>query len=109
MSAEAFSSALVRRGYGFFAGVPCSHLAGPIAYLERSQLYVNAPSEGAALALAAGATLAGRRAAVLAQNSGLGNLINPLTSLAQTYGIPTLVVMTLRGWPDPTTDEPQHA
>ncbi|MGH3813553.1 MAG: transketolase C-terminal domain-containing protein [Pseudonocardiaceae bacterium] len=61
------------------------------------------------LVLAAGATVAGVRSAVIAQNSGLGNLINPLTSLHMTYAIPVLVFMSLRGWPDPRRDEPQHA
>jgi phosphonopyruvate decarboxylase len=47
--------------------------------------------------------------AILAQNSGLGNLINPLSSLAFPFRIPLLAFVTLRGWPDPARDEPQHA
>jgi phosphonopyruvate decarboxylase len=101
---------LLRRGYSFFTGVPCSHLDPVVsALLSRGATYVPAVNEGAALALAAGARLGGRRSALFVQNSGLGNLVNPLTSLVQTFSIPCLVFMSLRGWPDPTQDEPQHA
>ncbi|MEU9716191.1 phosphonopyruvate decarboxylase [Streptomyces sp. NPDC047976] len=109
ISNDEFCAALKDRGFDFVAGVPCSFFSGPIDQLTRDGLYLAASNEGAALAAAAGATVAGHRSAVIAQNSGLGNLINPLTSLAQTYEIPVLVFMSLRGWPDPTKDEPQHA
>jgi phosphonopyruvate decarboxylase len=100
--------ALDRRGFAFHTGVPCSHLGGPIAELSEQGRYVPAANEGAALALAAGAAAAGIRAAVFAQNSGFGNLVNPLTSLVMPYRLPVLVFMSLRGWPDPDGDEPQH-
>ncbi|WP_413803254.1 phosphonopyruvate decarboxylase [Streptomyces iranensis] len=109
ISNDNFCMALKERGFGFIAGVPCSHFSGPIERLTREGIYLSAANEGAALAAAAGASVAGQRSAVIAQNSGLGNLINPLTSLVQTYGIPVLVFMSLRGWPDPSQDEPQHA
>lgn len=109
ISNDDFCDALQERGIDFVAGVPCSFFSGPIARLTREGRYLPAANEGAALAAAAGAGIAGRRSAVIAQNSGLGNLINPLTSLTQTYEIPVLVFMSLRGWPDPSQDEPQHA
>jgi phosphonopyruvate decarboxylase len=46
---------------------------------------------------------------VLIQSSGFGNLLNPLTSLTMTFDIPVPIFMSLRGWPDPARDEPQHA
>jgi phosphonopyruvate decarboxylase len=100
--------ALDRRGFAFHTGVPCSHLGGPIAELSEQGRYVPAANEGAALALAAGAAATGVRATVFAQNSGFGNLVNPLTSLVMPYRLPVLVFMSLRGWPDPDGDEPQH-
>jgi phosphonopyruvate decarboxylase len=109
LPAGEFVSQLRSFGVDAVTGVPCGHLAGPWALFDQAGQLTPAPSEGAALALAAGWELGGRHAAVLCQNSGFGNLINPLTSLTQTYGIPVLVVMTLRGWPEPATDEPQHA
>jgi len=45
---------------------------------------------------------------VLLQNSGLGNLVNPLASLCAPYGIPALLLVSMRGHPDPERDEPQH-
>src|SRR5690606_38151364 len=66
-----------------------------------------ATNEGEALALAAGAYLAGGKPVVMIQNSGLGNLVNPLASLTHTFRTPVLLVVTLRGEPG-LPDEPQH-
>jgi len=98
-------------GYDFFTGVPCSHFHDLFSVLAAEQKisYAPAPNEGNACAMAAGAAIVGRRAAVILQNSGLGNLINPLTSLAQVNGIPVLLLMSVRGDPDDGPDEPQHA
>lgn len=110
ISAEFFCDELERHGFGFASGVPCSYFGGPISLLSRTPgRYVAAANEGGALATAAGSALAGERAYVMLQNSGLGNLVNPLTSLIMTYRIPVLTFVSLRGWPDPADDEPQHA
>lgn len=107
--AELFCDELANRGFSMASGVPCSFFGGPIALLSRTPgSYIPAANEGAALATAAGIALAGGRAYVMLQNSGLGNLINPLTSLVMTYRIPVLTFVSLRGWPDPAEDEPQH-
>lgn len=107
--AELFCDELAKRGFTAASGVPCSFFGGPIALLSRTPgSYVPAANEGGALATAAGVALAGGRAYVMLQNSGLGNLINPLTSLVMTYRIPVLTFVSLRGWPDPAGDEPQH-
>jgi phosphonopyruvate decarboxylase len=68
---------------------------------------VGATSEGEAVAIAAGAWLAGQKTVVMCQNSGLGNAVNPLTSLSFPFRIPTLLVVTWRGQPG-IHDEPQH-
>ncbi|HEY3480439.1 MAG TPA: thiamine pyrophosphate-dependent enzyme [Streptomyces sp.] len=109
LAAEAFVRELRAYGTRRVTGVPCGHLAGPWTLFDRAGELTPAASEGAALALAAGWELAGEQAAVLCQNSGFGNLVNPLTSLVLPYRVPVLVVMTLRGWPDPGEDEAQHA
>jgi len=109
ITTDRFCDEIAARNIVFVSGVPCFYFSGPIERLTSKGRYVPAANEGAALALAAGATAAGARSAVIAQNSGLGNLINPLTSLHMTYSIPVLVFMSLRGWPDPRHDEPQHA
>ncbi len=74
---------------------------------ERALDYVAATSEGEAIGIAAGAYLAGRNTLVMCQNSGLGNMVNPLASLNFTFRIPTLLIITLRGEPG-IQDEPQH-
>jgi phosphonopyruvate decarboxylase len=108
--ADVLRDTLLDLGFDLFTGVPCSFLGELLALLEREapDRYVAAANEGAALATACGATLAGRRAVVLLQNSGLGNLVNPLTSLATTFEIPVLLVIGYRGDPQARPDEPQH-
>lgn len=72
--------------------------------------HLTTANEGSAIALAIGHHLATRElAAVYMQNSGLGNAINPLVSLAssEVYSIPMLLVIGWRGMPG-TSDEPQH-
>jgi phosphonopyruvate decarboxylase len=113
ISCDAFFSALTRGGVGFFTGVPDSLLKDICAYITDQTLptqHVIAANEGAALALASGAYLAtGRPALVYLQNSGLGNLVNPLTSLTDpdVYAIPALLLIGWRGEPG-VHDEPQH-
>jgi phosphonopyruvate decarboxylase len=54
-----------------------------------------------------GAALAGRKTVTMCQNSGLGNMVNPLTSLNDPFRVPTLLITTWRGQPG-VKDEPQH-
>ena len=109
IEAGAFLQAAGQAGIGFYSGVPCSFLTPLInrTLSDRSLCYVGAASEGEAVAIAAGAWLAGRETAVMCQNSGLGNAVNPLTSLNAPFRIPTLLIVTWRGQPG-LQDEPQH-
>ncbi len=110
IQADAFLDTAAARGTTFYTGVPCSYLTPLInRTASRPDLdYIGAASEGEAVAIAAGAWLAGRGTAVMCQNSGLGNAVNPLTSLNAPFRIPTLLVCTWRGEPG-RPDEPQHA
>lgn len=96
-------------GFDFFTGVPCSLFTKLITTIESEQsvLYAGATSEGEACGIAAGSWLAGRTPVVMLQNSGLGNTINPLTSLNHPFRIPMLLLVTWRGEPG-DHDEPQH-
>jgi phosphonopyruvate decarboxylase len=107
--ATAFLDPARDRGFAFYAGVPCSFLTPIINRVisDPALEYVGATSEGEAVAVAAGAWLAGRKTVVMCQNSGLGNAVNPLTSLSFPFRIPTLLVVTWRGQPG-IHDEPQH-
>jgi phosphonopyruvate decarboxylase len=110
IEASAFIAAARERGFGFYTGVPCSYLTPFINYTIGSPelRYVGAANEGDAVAIGAGAELGGQRAVVMFQNSGLGNAVNPLTSLTHTFRLPVLVIVTWRGEPGGHADEPQH-
>lgn len=99
---------LREHGFNFFTGVPCSFLKSLINYANNELNYVAATNEGEAVAIAAGASLGGKRAGVLLQNSGLTNALGPLTSLHHPFQIPLLGFVSLRGEPG-VNDEPQHA
>ncbi len=109
IAADAFLDAGHAAGFDFFTGVPCSFLTPLIngAINDRRLSYVTAASEGEAVAIASGAWLAGHQTAVMCQNSGLGNAVNPITSLNFPFKIPTLLVVTWRAGPG-LRDEPQH-
>ena len=109
IEADSFLRPAREAGFDFYSGVPCSFLTPIINRVigDRKLTYVAAASEGEAVAIAAGGWLAGRRTVVMCQNSGLGNAINPLTSLNFPFRIPTMLIVTWRGGPG-LTDEPQH-
>ena len=97
-------------GYRFFTGTPCSYLKPLINSVIESDIvdFLPAANEGDAVGIASGVSLAGEKAVVIFQNSGLGNAVNPLTSLSYTFKIPFLGIVTLRGEPGGPSDEPQH-
>ncbi len=110
---EYFIEKLKENGIDCFAGVPDSLLKNICAYItDHSDAAHNiiAANEGAAVGLAAGHYLAtGKPACVYMQNSGEGNIINPLASLTdqEVYNIPVLLLIGWRGRPG-VHDEPQH-
>lgn len=110
ISAESFVQKAATAGFKLYSGVPCSYLKPFVNFATGSDLirYVPATNEGDAIAIAAGAELGGCRAVAMMQNSGLGNAVNPLTSLTYTFNIPILLIVTLRGEPGGPADEPQH-
>lgn len=109
----AFFEALKRHDLSFFTGVPDSLLKDLCAYVTDhvpADHHVITANEGSAVALAAGYHLATNRIPVVyLQNSGLGNAINPLLSLADpaVYAFPMVLVIGWRGEPG-VKDEPQH-
>ena len=110
---EFFIEKLRENGIDCFAGVPDSLLKNICAYITDhcdSEHNIIAANEGAAVGLAAGHYLAtGQPACVYMQNSGEGNIINPLASLTdpEVYNIPVLLLIGWRGRPG-VHDEPQH-
>lgn len=110
---EDFYNLLISKGIDFFTGVPDSLLkdfCGYVADHSDAQHHVITANEGNAVALATGYNLAtGKFPLVYLQNSGLGNIVNPIMSLAhaQVYSIPMLLLIGWRGEPG-KKDEPQH-
>ena len=113
ISPKFFIETLKEKGIDCFAGVPDSLLKNICAYITDhfdAAHNIIAANEGAAVGLAAGHYLAtGQPACVYMQNSGEGNIINPLASLTdqEVYNIPVLLLIGWRGRPG-VHDEPQH-
>ncbi len=99
--------------FTFYAGAPDSLLKDFCAFITdnvQPRNNIIAANEGNAIALAAGYHLATKKMGVVyMQNSGLGNCVNPLTSLTDphAYSIPMLLIIGWRGEPG-KKDEPQH-
>lgn len=110
---EQFFACLQQHEVSFFTGVPDSLLKDFCACVTQKapeNQHIISANEGGAVALAVGYHLAtGNIPLVYFQNSGLGNIINPLLSLADpdVYAIPILFVIGWRGEPE-VHDEPQH-
>lgn len=106
IESDAFVQALQDMGVNFFTGVPDSILGGIIAELMTRRLYTPAVREDEAVAMAAGAYMAGKIPAVLMQNSGLGTSLNTLISLNLIYQQPCILIVSWRGFQG--KDAPEH-
>lgn len=108
-----FYNCLIENQFDFFAGVPDSLLKELCLCIKdrtKSDRNIVAANEGNAVALACGYHIvSGKYGAVYMQNSGIGNAINPLLSLAddKVYEVPMLLIVGYRGEPG-VKDEPQH-
>jgi phosphonopyruvate decarboxylase len=113
MKSKELIDVLKRLGLDFLTGVPDTTLRDFLIYVEEHPNEINhlrAANEGQAVALASGYYLATAKVPIVyMQNSGLGNAVNPLTSLAdkEIYGIPMILFIGWRGCPG-KPDEPQH-
>ncbi len=110
MDSTRFLNALKCRSITFLAGVPDSTFQ-PL-YSEVLQdpefQYIPAVREDVALGVASAAYFDGKLGAVLMQNSGIGNIVNPLSSFNLMYRIPALLVVGWRGYGGPPNDAPEH-
>jgi len=107
-----FVKVLKENKLGPFIGVPCTILAPLISYIitnPAEMKYFNPTNEAHALGLAAGFYLGSKKLPVVfMQNSGLGNIVNPLTSLNQIYHIPSFLLITWRGFGGAGADATEH-
>ena len=88
-------------GYNFFVGVPCSHLKDLINDIQKDKLhqYIPVTREDIAMGVASGAYMAGKKPVVFLQNSGLGHLVNIITSLLVPYDFRIHLVISVRTKP----------
>lgn len=108
-----FYNELKKNGIDFFVGVPDSLLKNICAFITANtpaEKNIITANEGAAVALGTGYHLATNKIPLIyMQNSGIGNAVNPLMSLAdkEVYSIPMILLIGWRGEPG-VKDEPQH-
>ena len=113
INTKEFYDYLVKKGLDFFVGVPDSLLKNLCACIKEnsdSKHNIITANEGNAVAIACGYHMSSNKYGVVyMQNSGLGNTVNPLLSLAdeEVYNIPMLLIIGWRGEPG-KKDEPQH-
>jgi phosphonopyruvate decarboxylase len=112
--AKDFFALLKRENIGPFVGVPCSLINSLIAYAAdhpEDVRFLNPAHESHAMAIAAGEYMGSKgkeMPLVFMQNSGFGNITNPLTSLHQIYDIPAILLVTWRAEEGYGTDAPEH-
>ena len=113
ISPKSFFKVCKEKGISFFTGIPDSLLKDFCAYIDKNtdaSSHVIASNEGTAVGLAVGHSLgSGKLPLIYLQNSGLGNVVNPILSLCdkEVYSIPIVLLIGWRGEPG-TIDEPQH-
>lgn len=106
IESDVFVQALQDIGVEFFSGVPDALLGGILETLLERRLYIPATRPDEALAMAAGAYMAGKVSAVLMSSAGLGAALTTLTSLNVLYRQPCLLIMAWRGFQG--QDAPEH-
>jgi sulfopyruvate decarboxylase subunit alpha len=98
-STQAVFKGLKKAGINFVASLPCVNLGRlmELAEYDSEIMHIPVTREEEGFGICAGAFFAGKRPAILMQNSGLGNSVNVLASLYQLYQIPILMIMSHRG------------
>ena len=107
MNSSEFLEILKARGITFCAGVPDSTFTNIFQHIldDPDINYVNAVREDVALGIVSAAYFKNEVGAVIMQNSGIGNIVNPLTSFNLMYKIPALIIVGWRGY---SNDAPEH-
>ncbi|MFO8017447.1 MAG: sulfopyruvate decarboxylase subunit alpha [Promethearchaeia archaeon] len=92
-------SELIKSDIELILSVPCAMLKGLIKIINKKERihHIPATREEEAVGIAVGAYMGGNIPLILMQNSGLGNSINAIKSLAQIYKIPLIFMMSHRG------------
>lgn len=104
---------VLEKDFQYICGVPCSYFKEFLAYIaahetELPMTHIYATREDEAIGVGSGVALSGKRTLIYMQNSGLGNIGDALTSLAQLYKLPMLLLISYRGL-EPDNDFPEHS
>ena len=110
INSSEFLDILQEKGFSFATGVPCSYFSRMINEFENHEAisYIPATREDEAVGIASGVAFGGARAFVIMQNSGYATIGDALTSLAQLYKLPMLLIVSWRGL-EPDRDFPEHS
>ncbi len=94
---DRFISILRKEGVDFILALPCDRVKGLLERLSSKGFYIPLTREEEGVGISAGASLAGRRPAMIIQSSGLGNMVNALLSLTMFYNFPLAIFISHRG------------
>ena len=110
IKSKEFIKILKKNSFFSFSGVPDSTFGNLFLDLgeDKDINYYKANREDSALGISSGISISGNNTAVVMQNSGIGNLINPLTSFNLLYRIPVLLIIGWRGYGGMPKDAPEH-
>ncbi|NHJ48444.1 MAG: hypothetical protein FK733_11730 [Asgard group archaeon] len=103
----------IEEKFQFITGVPCTYFKNMLVYLASNEdkdklIHVLATREDEAIGIASGVVFSGKQTLVYMQNSGFGNIGDALTSLAQLYKLPMLILVSYRGL-ESDRDFPEHS
>lgn len=103
----------LEKNFHLITGVPCSYFKDFLIHYSDNEnnvklKHVYATREDEAIGIASGVSFSGKKALVYMQNSGLGNIGDALTSLAQLYNLPMLLIISYRGL-EHDKDFPEHS
>lgn len=109
ISCTTLVESMVKADYALVVSVPCSFLEPLLTAIDLHPAirHIAATSEAEAIGIAAGAWVGGINSAVIMQNSGFLDALNPISSLLLPYSIPMLLIVSGRGVPG-VQDETHH-
>jgi sulfopyruvate decarboxylase subunit beta len=105
---ERIVSILKKAGVSMVCALPCDRVKTLHHLLDKEFKHIPLTREEEGVGIVAGASLAGKRAIMLVQSSGLGNMVNALASLALFYELPLFILISWRGFYNETIEAQRH-
>ena len=110
IKAQSFVQILKSHSFNNISGVPDSTFGNLYNLIDDDPdiNYFRATREDTALGISSGFSVSNKNSCIIIQNSGIGNIINPLTSFNLIYKIPALIIVDWRGHGGKPNDAPEH-